>query len=205
MPVSSVSGRTTRRCGRHVLLEVEESDPRRSEVESFVRRVFSRVHRADVRTFMPTLLALQGLRRGVCGVAGIRCASTARLYLESYLPAPVEEVLEQRLGRVVRREEIAEVGNLAGTSCRAACHLVTLLPRYLLEREQRWVVFTATHAVRTLLARYEAPVFELAVADPKCVATAGDSWGRYYDADPRVMAGYLPHGLRLPTFALATV
>lgn len=197
------SAAATPLCGRHSLVIAKRGDPFREELERFVQTAFARVHGAQVHSFMPTLLGLHGRRRGVCGVAGFRIASAEPLYLENYLDRPIEQLIRARTGIDASRDHIVEVGNLAGASCRAACHLVALLPRYLLDRNQHWIVFTATNAVRSILQHFDAPVFELGVARADRVASAPDSWGRYYEADPRVMAGFLPAGTRLPAFAHA--
>jgi hypothetical protein len=47
---------------------------------------------------------------------------------------------------------------------------------------------------------FGAPLVELARADGACVAGASDEWGRYYETDPRVYAGYLPDADRLAGF-----
>jgi len=47
---------------------------------------------------------------------------------------------------------VVEVCNLAGLNCRAAMRMVAALPAYLLASEFRWIVFTATSAVRGILA-----------------------------------------------------
>ena len=144
---------------------------------------------------MPTLLALEGRAGRICGVAGFRNAATEPLFLERYLREPIEIALAQRVGSLVEREQIVEVGNLASASCRGAFHLVAMLPHLLLERGNRWIVFTATSAVRKILSRFDAPVIELATAKRECVDGLADDWGRYYETDPRVLAGYLPNGL----------
>jgi Thermostable hemolysin len=71
-----------------------------------------------------------------------------------------------------------------------------MLPRLLIDHGNQWVVFTATASVRGILGQFRAPVVELTDADRDKVADCGDDWGRYYEADPRVMAGHLPDGLR---------
>ena len=145
---------------------------------------------------MPTLLAMEGQRNRVCGVVGFRRAATEPLFLERYLDMPIELALGERAGFSVPRTEIVEVGNLASSSCRAACQLVAALPRVLLADGNRWIVFTATAAVRGMLAKFRAPVIELAAATRDRLDD-GDEWGRYYDTDPRVIAGYLPDGVSL--------
>ena len=93
------------------------------------------------------------------------------------------------------------MGNLAGASCRAAVRMVAQLPVFLMQRRYAWITFTATSALRQILEGFGAPLIELGRADPASVATAGDSWGRYYETDPRVFAGYLPAADLLAGFA----
>lgn len=175
----------------------EAGNPGRPELEAFIRQAFARKHGARVRTFMPTLAALRGATGQLGSVAGWRSAKKESLYLEAYLAQPIEVVLSDRLSSRVAREEIVEVGNVASDGCRTARHLVALLPELLIDRGHRWVVFTATAGVRRILQTLRAPLLELAPATAARVASRGDDWGRYYTADPRVMAGYLPDGTKL--------
>jgi hypothetical protein len=145
---------------------------------------------------MPTLLALEGRDERVCGVVGFRNAALQPLFLERYLALPIEAELRVRTGRTIDRESIVEVGNLASLSCRAAFHLAAALPRVLIDHGNRWIVFTATSTVRGILQKLSAPTIDLGCADRECVDQP-DAWGRYYEHDPRVMAGYLPDGIGL--------
>jgi len=190
------NGARIRPCSRHTLVAYESHDARRARIEAFVQQAFARRHAAHVRSFMPTLLALEGRGGRVCGVVGFRNASAEPLFLERYLARPVEAELSARTGRRIERDGIVEVGNLASLSCRAAFHLVAILPRVLMERGNRWIVFTATSAVRGILEKFSAPTIDLASASRECIDKP-DEWGRYYDSDPRVMAGYLPDGIGL--------
>jgi hypothetical protein len=177
--------------------------PERGELEAFVAEAFRRGHDATVASFMPTLLSLRDGSGRLRSVAGLRGATAAPLFLEHYLEQPVEAALATATGRAIRREQVVEVGNLAGSNCRAAVRMVALLPSYLLSLEYRWIVFTATGAVRGILQGLGAPLVELARADGSRVADGPDRWGRYYDTDPRVLAGYLPLSRRIPGFSKA--
>jgi hypothetical protein len=159
---------------------------------------------------MPTLVSFRNRQGDLRGVAGLRGAEESRLYLEQYLDRPIERVLTDSLSsrpvdrggsRLVRRDEIVEVGNLAGASCRAAVRMVAQLPVYLMSRRYSWIVFTATSSLRQILEGFGAPLIELGRADATSVATTPDAWGRYYETDPRVFAGYLPDADRLAGFA----
>lgn len=184
--------------------EAAAGTPERAELEAFVRTAFARKHDASVSSFMPTLLSFRDASGELRGVIGVRGAAPKPLYLEQYLEQPVEAAIAAATGRVVQRHEVVEVGNLAGANCRAAMRMVATLPSYLLVRDYRWIVFTATSAVRGILQGFRAPLVELARADNARVAHGDDRWGRYYENDPRVLAGYLPTSRGIPGFSLAT-
>ena len=195
------------------LQPVRAGEAGRADLETYVRSRVAAKHGAEVRTFMPTLVSFRDRLGELRGVAGIRGAEESRLYLEQYLDRPIEERLTASLlslpvdrggARAVRRDEIVEVGNLAGASCRAAVRMVAQLPVFLMSRRYSWIVFTATGALRQILGGFGAPLIELGRADPLHVAAAADSWGRYYETDPRVYAGYLPDADRLAGFAHRT-
>jgi hypothetical protein len=191
--------------GRAYRLEaLADGDAGRAELEHFVHDRFEARHGANVRSFMPTLLGFRDRAQVLRGVAGVRGAGEGRLYLEQYLDRPIESELAAALRArglaPVDRERIVEVGNLAGTSCRAAVRMVAHIPAWLMSQRYSWIVFTATNSVRQILAGFGAPLVELAQADAGRVAAARDEWGRYYSTDPRVFAGYLPDAERLAGF-----
>jgi hypothetical protein len=188
-------GRTLR------LAEARAGAADRTELEAFVAEAFRRRHDATVQSFMPTLLSFRDGAGELRGVIGLRGAARQPLYLEQYLGQPVEQAITAATGRAVERRQVVEVGNLAGANCRTAMRMVAALPAHLLAQDYAWIVFTATSAVRGILQGFRAPLVELARADASCVADGPDRWGRYYDTDPRVLAGYLPASRRIPGFS----
>ena len=177
-------------CGR--------DDARRAEAEAFVRRRFLRSHGAHISTFMPTLLLLTDADSELAAVAGFRSAAHEPLFLERYLPVPIEQALTSQMGAHARRAEIVEVGNFAALDSRRAKILMSFMPAYFLERAARWIVFTATTSIRGILSAMGGRCMEVGAADGACVAGGADEWGRYYSNDPRVMAGFLPSARRIP-------
>jgi hypothetical protein len=173
----------------------------RDELEAFVRAAFERRHGARVVSFMPTLLSFRDGAGRLRGVVGLREALPQPLYLEQYLERPVEAALGSITGKAIGRRQVVEVGNLAGVNCRAAMRMVAQLPAYLLARDYRWIVFTATAAVQAMLQAFGAPLVELARADAARVADGADRWGSYYQEDPRVFAAYLPASRSIPGFS----
>jgi len=192
--------------GRNLrLVAAQPEDPQRCALETYVCEAFRRKHAATVQTFMPTLLAFHDTGGDLRGVVGLRGAGHGRLFLEQYLDVPIEAALGQASGQSIDRASIVEVGNLAGGSCRSAVRMVAQLPSFLLAQQYRWIVFTATSVVRKILLGFGAPLLELAPADGARVAGGADEWGSYYDADPRVFAGFLPDSGRVPGFDRAGV
>jgi len=185
------------------LSTVEAGSHERAELEAFVGDAFARKHEATVTSFMPTLLSFRDQAGALRGAVGLRGAGDHPLYLEQYLDQPVESAIAAAMGRPISRRQVVEVGNLAGANCRTAVRMVALLPAHLLLRDYQWIVFTATSAVREILLGFGAPLIELARAERARVATGPDRWGRYYETDPRVFAGFLPDSRNVRGFGVA--
>jgi hypothetical protein len=180
------------------LTERAPGEAGRESLEQFVAAAFARAHGARVQAFMPSLLGLEDWSGTLRCALGYRGAAPERLFLEQYLELPIEAAIARQAGAAapIARESIVEVGNLAGRGCRAAMYLVAQLPRFLVQRGYSWVTFTATARVRTLLESFDAPLLDLGPADPARLAAGAEDWGAYYRTQPRVMAGWLPHGLK---------
>ena len=96
----------TRTCSRHAIVAYESDDMRRARIEAFVQQAFARSHGACIKSFMPTLLALEGRGGRVCGVVGFRNAGVQPLFLERYISQPIEAALRERTGLAIHREHI---------------------------------------------------------------------------------------------------
>lgn len=173
--------------------------PRRIEAERLVQERFELTHAARVRTFMPSLLLFTDRSAALWGVAGARSAAGEPLFLERYLDAPIEHAIAARTGAKVRRNQIVEIGNFACLKPHVATRFVASLPRFLIGQGHTWVTFTATSSVRRILKCLGARCVDLGRAEGACAGSAADDWGRYYESDPHVMAGFLPLARRIPS------
>jgi Thermostable hemolysin len=182
----------------------DESDPRRREVEAFIHAVYSRRYGAQVTGFAPTLVALwEGDE--ITAAAGYRVAATGPLFLEHYLPLPVQRLLVAHAQALPPRERIVEVGHLAATRPGEGRRLVLMLGPHLQERGCEWVVGTLTGELRQLFVRIGVAPLTLGVADPALLGPQAGHWGRYYDHSPLVLAGHLPKAMRhIARYAAAT-
>lgn len=178
------------------LEEHERGSPRRAELESFVRDEFLAHFGANVKHFMPKLLALRGNDNAVRAVVGCRAAADERLFLETYTRMPIEAAIAERTGLRIPRERIVEIGSLACRSATAAVAIVRALVPHLLEARFTWVVFTGADTVMNVFRHLGLSPRSLCPADPLLLGDARHEWGSYYDHRPQVMAGRIQDGLR---------
>lgn len=162
--------------------------PERSAVEAYIHDRFAGVHRAEVTHFLPNLISLR------CGgeysaAVGLAPAGNAKVFAEQYLDAPVEQVIGEKLGLQVARDQIIEIGNLVSTWKGSSLLLFILIGEVMERLGYHYVMFTGTREVKTLLARLRYSPIVLADADPARLPDGGASWGSYYTNNPQVMFG----------------
>ena len=167
----------------------------RGEIESFIRQCFFSAHGAHIAHFMPRLLSLRSVHGELIAAFGLRPAAGARLFLETYLEQPIEEVLQRRMATPVRREEIVEIGNLSALYPGAARWLIVALTALLHSEGYKWVAFTGTAALKNGFHRLGLHPLELAAATIEHLPVQQRAdWGSYYDRAPVVMAGSIENG-----------
>jgi hypothetical protein len=187
--------RTHRSQRQSVLVSHPRGSGRRHEIEEFVRREFRDHFGADLKHFMPQLVALHAPDGAVRAVVGCRSAAHESLFLETYTIRPVEKLIAERVGIAVPRAEIVEVGSLACRNGRAATEIVLALVPALIEAGFTWVVFTGADTVRNVFRRLRLVPHALCAADQTLLGADRQDWGRYYDHNPIVMAGRIADGL----------
>lgn len=157
----------------------------RMQVERYIAERFEAVHGARVHDFMPALLTM-GCGGRISAATGVRAAAGQRLFLEQYLPDPIEFAVTATAGASVRRTDIAEIGNLVATQGGSSYLLFLVLTAILEQAGFEWVTFTATPQVRKALDWLGIQVHTLCAADPARLTEgcAGD-WSGCRGASPR--------------------
>ncbi|MFZ5503630.1 MAG: thermostable hemolysin [Pseudomonadota bacterium] len=167
----------------------------RAVAERFIHDCFSRVYGADITRFMPRLFELLTRRGELTAAFGVRDAAETPLFLEAYLDAPIDLVLEAQLGYRPARDKIVEVGNLAAVYPGAVRWLIMALTARLHQEGYKWVVFTATNELKNGFGRLGFRPISLAPARVERLKEEDRTgWGRYYDAQPTVMVGNIDYG-----------
>lgn len=168
---------------------VNEHDQARIELEDFIKQSFARVYKANITYFMPTLLCLKDQQQKLRAVCGLRHAEEAPLFLENYFTQPIETILSEKTGTVVRRDEILEIGNLAILEPACIRSLLASVSVYLHQTEVKWVVFTGIQTLINALNKLHLPLHLLGQAHIDCLPVVEHaSWGRYYDLQPKIIA-----------------
>jgi hypothetical protein len=177
------------------LVEHEEDD--RPIAEQFIAARFDRSFDATIETFMPRLFTMRDARGAIRGAFGLRSTS-CRLFVEQYLPVPIETALAL-IGHVgVARRSIVEVGHFSGTFPGAMRAMIMLLAVHLQDEGFEWVVFSGTQDLRNAFARID--LHPACLQPARIESLAADrraAWGHYYDHAPQVMAGRIRDGVRV--------
>lgn len=174
--------------------------PRRKLVEEFIARRFRATHGARVSAFMPQFLALFDDCGAVLAAVGMRDAGDERLFLEYYLDIPVEQAIRvgAALGELaVTRERIVEIGNLASLDRRVSRRLFNILARHLHRRHFDWAVFTGCSSLHRMVAALGIETICLGSALQSRLPLDQQTWGGYYEDNPRVAAGRVGLGRRV--------
>ena len=183
-------------------ISIEISTPaqhnaQRLALEQFIHDVYAHVYSADVKSYLPTLMGLHDQHHTYVAALGFRFARDNNLFLEHYLPHPVEAVMAQHMQLPVNkidRAQIVEVGNLAGSHAGATRWLIVALAAYLQGAGLEWAVFTGVPSLRNSFAKLGLRLYPLGEARLDMLpASEQMHWGRYYNSRPQVTAINVQH------------
>ncbi len=181
--------------GKFHLHLVEPEQTRRLQTQEFITQAYRRVFQAELRTFYPSMIALHDTDESLQGAAGARYADGQVLFLEQYLPLPVERLISGKSNQTIQRSHIVELGNLCVVRPAMTYPFISMIGGWLQTYEVDWIVFALTHSLRKLFLRAGVELLDLGAAEPKHLKPSPNRWGNYYAHDPRVMAARLATNL----------
>ena len=97
----------------------------REEVERFITDIYAKSYNAEISVHYPILMSVRDEAGKLLAATGFRPAQSEPLFLEQYLDAPIEAVLN------APRSQIVEIGNLASQGGGASLFLFAALAAYL--------------------------------------------------------------------------
>lgn len=170
-------------------IEVNTTHSDREEVEAFITKVFFQAYGANIKNFMPLLIALRDVNHHLVATFGMRKAKNTPLFLEQYLDDPIEKVISNSLNQTVLRTDVTEIGNLAVMNPRNSGILIAHVIQHSIEAGVHWCVATAHHTLQNGLIKGGVDVFPLHAVNPnRLPADELADWGSYYDNQPQVIA-----------------
>jgi len=174
---------------------IRPGDAEWDETTSYIQETYARAYGASIDSFMPQIMRVSDASGDFKAVMGFRLAGQERLFLESYLDDPVEDVISRYLGKPVNRSEIIEVGNLAEAEPGDARMALVGGTAYMWSLGCRWLVFTGVSRMRNSFRRLGLDIWELMAADERMLPPEEVAkWGTYYDAHPVVCFGDIKQG-----------
>lgn len=180
--------------GPHLLVLSQPASPGRADVERFVAAAYERAFGARLTQFYPSMLELRLDDNCLLGAAGIRAAQNQRLFVEHYLPRPVQYMIADHVGPVPRAA-VVEIGNLAVADSESTHAFFSLIGRWVQHFGIEWITFALTRPLQRLFGRAGVSLLDFGPADPGKLPAGTDDWGRYYARGPRVMAVPVRDGL----------
>ena len=162
------------------------------ELSAFVANRFAEVHSASPQLDYARWCRVDDGQSRPAATLGYRLASEGALFLEAYLPGPIESIVSANFGRPIARNAIVEIGCLAATPTPALLKLWREVAGAL-RGSHEIAVATVTRPLRMMFSRIGLPLIELAPADPAMLPDAS-GWGSYYELDPVVCAGSIAIG-----------
>lgn len=178
------------RCRPAVVAITHHFAPERRRVEAMIQHTYAQTYGGDIAITHPMLMSLRDANDRILAGVGFRPASTAPLFLETYLPQAVEALIPG----APHRSRIVEIGNLAAAEAGASYLLFMALAAYLHRSGFEKAVVTATRPLRRLFRHIGFDTIELGPADPSCIGPGAAAWGSYYANDPRVVCGNVAFG-----------
>jgi thermostable hemolysin len=170
---------------------VAKHSHQRAHVEHYIAEHFYSYYQAQLASFLPYFLATHSENQ-ISSALGFHPAHTGeQLFLEQYLDHDIQSTLGRLFHRTISREDVVEIGNLTSSKKGSSHILFVLTAAILYEAGYKWVVFTATKQVETLLTKLGLTPVCVCNADPERLSDQGSSWGSYYDQKPKVLAGNL--------------
>jgi hypothetical protein len=161
----------------------------RQELEDFVKTIFKRAHNAEISHFMPKLLSVRDAQGSLLAVCGLRHAHEDKLFLETYLDAPIEQLLSHYNQTDISREVVLEVGNLAVADPINVRSLLASISLYLHSTHSEWAVFTGISVLRNSLTKLNMSLQLLGEASiDRIPEPERAAWGTYYNECPQVLA-----------------
>ncbi|WP_030346859.1 thermostable hemolysin [Streptomyces sp. NRRL S-1022] len=164
---------------------VQSGTPEYQEARTFAQHAYRKAYGATTAPSPDRFVTVREAPGGpVAACAGLTGPGSRGFFSENYLGVPVERVLASVVEAAPERDEVVEVGPLAGSGG-AGGELIRLLPIIAWCQGKRFILATVTDKVERSMAGAGVPFLPLRQATTHWMdeVTRAD-WGTYYDRSP---------------------
>ncbi len=184
----------------------ECTDENRWEAEHFIKHSFASAYSANLGVIMPRLMTLRNRRNDLLAAFGMRSAAEGKLFLETYLDEPIEQIISERTNRRTRRNQVVEIGNLAVATKGFVRSAILAATDFLNEQGCDWVAFTGTRKLLNSFRSLGLNPIRICKAIPERLDFDSRSqWGTYFDNEPGVAIGCVQDGYAAIHSKLASI
>jgi len=153
----------------------------RINTELFIKSGFVKAFNANIINFLPVLIQMgDHLPRAALGLR----SANSPLFIEQYLAKPIEHIINPETNP--NRSEIAELGNLYSSNRRFTIPLFMTMSVGLFLAGFKYLCFSGTDKVRTLLTKEQVSFKEIKDAKQEILEPSQENWGDYYQHQPKV-------------------
>ncbi len=163
----------------------------RLNIEEFIKTAFQKKYNAKISFFYPNFIVVYK-NQTLVGVLGWQKGNNNKFFLECYLEHNIENVIKTKIGIDLKRDEIIEIGNLATIDSYASFCLFAHVFNNLNTLSSKFIVFTATRSLLSILIKMKITTYILSEAKSSCLNKEDiTNWGSYYEHKPIVIASPL--------------
>ncbi len=164
--------------------------PERQRVEEFIKGIYKEHYDADIDINYPILMSIRNTNNEILAAVGFRYAHKETLFLEQYTDGSIENILN------CDRSAIVEIGNLASAGQGASIFLFAALASYLNNKKISYATITGTDFLHRYFEKTGLNPRKICDANIKSIDDNTQSWGSYYDTNPRVLVGSVADGVK---------
>ncbi|NIA02748.1 MAG: hypothetical protein GWO88_00840 [Planctomycetia bacterium] len=179
-------------------------DTGRGRVKQMIQELFAATYEAELSYYCDDLIALETSTE-LLGAVGLRLGNdSSALFSEQYLDESVDTLICAHTGQGIARNRIVEIGNLAVNGTGQTRWLFAVMTAFLHSAGYDWVVCTAISPLINIFKRVGLNPEVLGDADPARLAGDAESWGRYYDLEPKICFGSIEAGYQKMSSAITS-
>ena len=161
-----------------------------NKIKTFIANKYEQSFGANLTHFLPNLMVEINLNDDIDYAYGFCPSNLQPLFLERYLPNPIDQILSKKYGKSIERQDIVEVGNLVIANLSDSANTFLNIITCLKHMGFTWIVCTTTRMLRVLFHHVGILPDVICRADKSILSVCEQQqWGSYYETNPKILVG----------------